>query len=151
MGCCFIMYDDMNHCLNIIPSESRPFFQYYPYVIPSVWCIFRLCACLCNEMKKLFKILSPLKLCNQPRKNLKMILSLLKNEYFKKSPQKLIIYSFPLIPSVSASVTTELLTTTTETVTTSKVTNMSNMFYNCAGAAFFSILHLTIAPVCRII
>ena len=105
MGCCFIMYDDMNHCLNIIPSESRPFFQYYPYVIPSVWCIFRLCACLCNEMKKLFKILSPLKLCNQPRKNLKMILSLLKNEYFKKSPQKLIIYSFPLIPSVSASVT----------------------------------------------
>ena len=105
MGCCFIMYDDMNHCLNIIPSESRPFFQYYPYVTPSVWCIFRLCACLCNEMKKLFKILSPLKLCNQPRKNLKMILSLLKNEHFKKSPQKLIIYSFPLIPSVSASVT----------------------------------------------
>lgn len=104
MGCCFIMWMSMNLCLNIIPSISRPFFQYYPYVIPSVWCIFRLCACLCNEMKKLFKILSPLKLCNQPRKNLKMILSRLKNEHFKKSPKKLKTYSFPLIPSVSASV-----------------------------------------------
>lgn len=111
MGCCFIMCEKMNLCLNIIPSVSRPFFNIIPMLSPLFGTFLDCEPVFVTKLQPPPRVLSPLKLCNQPRKSTKMILSLLKNEHFSKSPKMFKKSSLNLIPSVSASVTFIVLKT----------------------------------------